>query len=237
MELDGTAYRSGLPGFTVRSRTSAHQARFDEQSRTLAKLSGSLDFFAAQRARERLLGLDADAGGSGSGSGSGSGRPIARRTPGEIIQQASTVQGQSQSSVSRSVRLVQEARQVGAATVGQLGEQRAQLHEVHHTVAGFVETLGHAEREAKKYASGLFDDTAQLVCLTVILLGLAFVGIMQLSEVGAASTDDAEHRLQATLVTVNDFDRDRGPWRWGGSLDVDEYSPGDYSHVQFRGLP
>ena len=24
----GTAYRSGLPGFTVRSRTSAHQARF-----------------------------------------------------------------------------------------------------------------------------------------------------------------------------------------------------------------
>ena len=54
-------------------------------------------------------------------------------------------------------------------------------------------------------------------------------------QVGAASTDEAEHLLQATLVTVNDFDRDSGPWRWGGSLDVDEYSPGEYSHVQFRG--
>jgi hypothetical protein len=48
-------------------------------------------------------------------------------------------------------------------------------------------------------------------------------------QVGAASTDEAEHLLQATLVTVNDFDRDSGPWRWGGSLDVDEYSPGDYT--------
>ena len=39
----------------------------------------------------------------------------------------------------------------GAATVGQLGEQRAQLQEVHLTVAGFVETLGQAGREAKEY--------------------------------------------------------------------------------------
>ena len=44
-------------------------------------------------------------------------------------------------------------------------------------------------------------------------------------------------RLQATLVTVNDFDRDRGPWRWGGSHDIDEYSPGVFSHVRFRGPP
>ena len=56
-------------------------------------------------------------------------------------------------------------------------------------------------------------------------------------QVGAASTDEAEHQLQATLVTVNDFDRDRGPWRWGGSLDIDEYSPGVFSHVRFRGPP
>ena len=59
-------------------------------------------------------------------------------------------------------------------------------------------------------------------------------------QVGAASTDEAEHQLQATLVTVNDFDRDRGPWRWrwgGASLDVDEYSPGDYSLAQSRGPP
>ena len=28
VELDATAYRSGLPGYTVRSRTSAHQARW-----------------------------------------------------------------------------------------------------------------------------------------------------------------------------------------------------------------
>ena len=183
VELDATAYRSGLPGYTVRSRTSAHQARFEEQRRMLAKLRGSLEFFTAQRAHE--ADVEAEFGGGGGGGGGGSGRPIARLTPSEIIQQASMVQGQSQASVSRSVRLVQETRQVGAATVGQLGEQREQLLQVHHTAASLVDTLGQAEREARRYASGLFDDTAQLVCLTLILLGLTFAAIMRLNEVSA----------------------------------------------------
>ena len=52
----------------------------------------------------------------------------------------------------------------GAATVGQLGEQRAQLQEVHLTVAGFVETLGQAGREAKK-----LDSTFSLPYSTTIL--------------------------------------------------------------------
>ena len=97
----------------------------------------------------------------------------------------------------------------GAATVGQLGEQRARLQEVSLTVSGFVETLGQAEHEAKKYASGIFDDTAQLVCVVIILLGFSFVGLMGLSEVGEAP-DHGE--LQTSLVTVNDLDLDRGPW-------------------------
>ena len=54
---------------------------------------------------------------------------------------------------------------------------------MHHTAASLVETLGQAEREARRYASGLFDDTAQLVCLTLILLGLTFAAIMRLNEV------------------------------------------------------
>ena len=54
---------------------------------------------------------------------------------------------------------------------------------MHHTAASLVDTLGQAEREARRYASGLFDDTAQLVCLTLILLGLTFAAIMRLNEV------------------------------------------------------
>ena len=83
---------------------------------------------------------------------------------------------------------------------------------MHHTAASLVDTLGQAEREARRYASlpispyislhlerearryavyplryasGLFDDTAQLVCLTLILLGLTFAAIMRLNEVSA----------------------------------------------------
>ena len=45
------------------------------------------------QARERLLGPESEAGSSGGGGGSGGGRPIARLTPGEIIQQASAYYG------------------------------------------------------------------------------------------------------------------------------------------------
>jgi len=204
VELEGAAYRSGIPGYTVRSKTSAYQAAFQEQSLALAKLRGTLEFFAAQRAREQLLGAEDD-------------QPIDRLTPSEIIDQASAVQGQSQASVTRSARLVQEARQVGAATVGQLGEQRDRMQQVSLTVSSFVETLGQAEREAKKYASGIFDDTAQLVCVAIILLGLTFVGLIQLSEVEWEADSEEPHHLQTALVTVNDLDLDRGPWHWGDS--------------------
>ena len=73
VELDGTAYRSG----TVRG-TNSHQLRFEEQRLALAKLRGTLEFFAAQRAREQLLGPEA---------GASSGQANDRRTPSQILDQ------------------------------------------------------------------------------------------------------------------------------------------------------
>ena len=73
VELDATAYRSGLPGYTVRSRTSAHQARFEEQRRMLAKLRASLEFFTAQRAHEADIEAEFGGGGGGGGGSGGGG--------------------------------------------------------------------------------------------------------------------------------------------------------------------
>jgi len=71
---------------------------------------------------------------------------------------------------------------------------------VHHTAASLVDTLGQAEREARRYASGLFDDTAQLVCLTLILLGLTFAAIMRLNEVRVRARARARARVSPNQV-------------------------------------
>ena len=36
------------------------------------------------------------------------------------------------------------------------------------------------------------------------------------------------------LLTAGSFLWNRGPWRWGATPDVNVYSPGDYSHVQYH---
>ena len=98
---------------------------------------------------------------------------------------------------------------------------------MHHTAASLVDTLGQAEREARRYASlpispyislhlerearryavyplryasGLFDDTAQLVCLTLILLGLTFAAIMRLNEVRVRVRARARARVSPNQV-------------------------------------
>ena len=63
-----------------------------------------------------------------------------------------------------------------------------------------MDTLGQAEREARRYASGLFDDTAQLVCLTLILLGLTFAAIMRLNEVRVRARARATARVSPNQV-------------------------------------
>ena len=79
-------------------------------------------------------------------------------------------------------------------------------------VSGLAATVAQAEREAARYAKGMFDDCLQLVLLVLVVVGLIFVGIMQLSQLGDdPSQIDEHHHLQTDLVTVYDETADRGP--------------------------
>ena len=91
-----------LDGASSNSRTRA-RAGFEKQKHALHKMRSSLDFRQSQRRRELLLEQQS--------------LPLSRQgsdamTPHQIIDQASAIQDQSKESVSRTLKLVQEARKV-----------------------------------------------------------------------------------------------------------------------------
>ena len=132
-------------------------------------------------------------------------------TPSQIIDAA--IQDKSKAAVRRMSDMVQDAKQVGSATAAELGEQRVKLEQVNAQVSGLAATVAQAEREAARYAKGMFDDCLQLVLLVLVVVGLIFVGIMQLSQLGDdPSQIDEHHHLQTDLFTVYDKTADRGPW-------------------------
>ena len=205
VELQASTFR----GSSSAKITSA-QADFQKQSLALQRLRGTYEFHKAQRERERLLALPGAGAGSSSQTGGSSSEKL---TPSQIIDAASAIQDKSKAAVRRMSDMVQDAKQVGSATAAELGEQRVKLEQVNAQVSGLAATVAQAEREAARYAKGMFDDCLQLVLLVLVVVGLIFVGIMQLSQLGDdPSQIDERHHLQTDLVTVYDETADRGPW-------------------------
>ena len=188
MELDGS-----------RRVDAAARGAFEKLQLRLSKLRNTLDFRRQQREREVLLGRQALPAAERHGSGD-------TLTPAQIIEQASLVQDESKASVSRSLKLVEEARGVGAATAAQLHGQRERLETIDASASQMFANVASANREAAAYAAGMFDDSVQLCLLALIAIGLMFIGIMKLTEVGDDPPED--HRLQTRLITPWDED----PW-------------------------
>ena len=176
----------------------ATRGAFEKQQLRLSKLRNTLDFRSQQREREVLLGRQALPAADRQGS--------SQLTPAQIIEQASLVQDESKASVSRSLKLVEEARSVGATAAGQLHGQRERLESTDASANEMVQNIAQANREAAAYAAGMFDDSVQLFLVALIAIGLMFIGIMRLTEVGDDPPED--HRLQTRLITPWDED----PW-------------------------
>ena len=182
-ELDGgmQRVRQALQAFKVEMRELQHSemAEWDLRARehhsALQKMQGELQF-AKGEAERAGVGL----------------RNVDDMSTGEVMHEASKVQGQSLQSIGRMKAQIADTMQIGADTAGKLKSQTEQLQSIDTDIMKVKSNLNRADLLIRAFVRRMATDKVVMIFMCLVFLGVVAIIIFKIVDPGGDDGVDEE---------------------------------------------
>lgn len=142
--------------------------KFDELSTRVDELSGEVKWAKSEHERNGLFGARPGADARGAAGG-------AQMSNADYLNKAVDVQCKTEQSLMSTAKMVEQSKEVAAATGEQLREQRQQIVQITDEVMRMEDSLTRADKLIRTFARRMVTDRVILLATLLVFLGIAAI--------------------------------------------------------------